>query len=68
MLLVLETSTFAIKDEHIRGSGCERFWRWRRTCLALKLNEVNMFGAGDEITRLAIETSVFDAEGECVWC
>ena len=48
------TSTF--------GSGSKHFWHWRRIHLAVKTNEANAFGAGDEITGLALETNVFSAK------
>ena len=49
------------------SSGSERFWHWRRTRLALKTNEVNVFGTGDGKTRLALETNVFSAkDGACL--
>ena len=58
----------------------EPFWRWRRAHspsrmrrlalganATLKTNEANMFGAGNEITHLALKTNAFSAkDGTCL--
>ena len=60
--------SFGAGDKHnrhqgaVRSAGSERFWRWRRTRIALKTNEANAFYAGDEITRLALEANAFSAK------